>query len=66
MARYTYYKETENHEPEVVSISEAKQLIKEKGGYAYTLHTERDGTVFERTEVKLDNNNSSFKYNRHL
>lgn len=27
---------------------------------------ERDGTLFEVTEIRLDGNNSRFKYNHHL
>lgn len=49
-----------------ISITHAKQLLKKYGGYAYTEHCERDGGVFEITEIKISGNNSRFKYNRHL
>ena len=31
-----------------------------------TEHIERDGGVFEVTDITLNGNNSRFKYNRHL
>lgn len=49
-----------------ISITRAKQLLKKYGGHAYTEHCERDGSVFEVTEITLSGNNSRFKYNRHL
>ncbi len=49
-----------------VSITHAKQLLKKYGGHAWTEHCERDGGVFEVTEIKLTGNNSRFKYNHHL
>ena len=48
------------------SITHAKQLLRKYGGRAYTMHCERDGGVFEVTEITLKGNNSRFKYNRHL
>lgn len=33
---------------------------------AWTEHYERDGTLFEVTEIHLTGNNSRFKYNHHL
>lgn len=49
-----------------ISITHAKQLLRKYGGHAYTEHCERDGGVFEVTEITLKGNNSRFKYNRHL
>ena len=51
---------------EGVTITAAKKLIKKYGGCAWTEHCERDGGVFEVTEIKLTGNNSRFKYNHHL
>ena len=48
------------------SVSFAKKMLKQYGGYAWTEHIDRDGSVFEVTEVKLAGNNSRFKYNHHL
>ena len=64
--RTTYYKENENTEAEVVKISTAKKLLKEKGGSAWTEHYDRDGSMFEVTQIELKENNSRFKYNQHL
>ena len=49
-----------------VSITHAKELLKRYGGSAWTEHYERDGSLFEVTEIKLAGNNSKFKYNHHL
>lgn len=49
-----------------ISITYAKKLLREKGGYAWTEHCERDGSCFETSEIKLKGNNSRFKYNHHL
>jgi len=49
-----------------VSITYAKQLLKEHGGHAFTLHIDRDGGCFEVTPIELKKNNSRHKYNRHL
>ena len=51
---------------ERISVSEVKKLIKKYGGVGYTMHCERDGTLFETTPITLKGNNSKFKYNRHL
>lgn len=48
------------------TLTNAKRLLKKFGGAAWTEHCDRDGGVFEVTDIKLKNNNSSFKYNRHL
>lgn len=48
------------------SISQCKKYIRKFGGHGYTEHCERDGTVFEVSEVKLNENNSKFRYNHHL
>ena len=50
----------------VCSISYAKKMMKEYGGCGYTEHYERDGSLFEVTEIHLTGNNSKFKYNHHL
>lgn len=63
--RITYYK-APGDDKDIVSIREAKRLLKEKGGNAWTEHYERDGTLFDTTEIKLEGNNSTFTYNRHL
>ena len=49
-----------------ISLSEVKKLIKKYGGSGYTMHLERDGTLFETTPIILNGNNSKFKYNQHL
>ena len=49
-----------------ISITTAKQLLKEKGGCAWTEHIDRDGCCFETSEIKLKGNNSKVKYNIHL
>ena len=49
-----------------VSITSAKKLLKQYGGYAYTMHCSRDGEVFEVSDIVLEGNNSQFKYNHHL
>lgn len=79
--RLHYYRFPENVGPEVmrehgcdegddtiggISITYAKELLKEFGGIAWTDHIERDGSVFETTEIRLAGNNSRFKYNHHL
>lgn len=51
---------------EAISVSAAKSLLKQYGGSAWTEHCERDGSLFEVTEITLKGNNSRFKYNRHL
>lgn len=78
--RITYYKFPEgtpeatlyehgcNEEDRTVtcSVTWAKKLMKQFGGIAYTHHCERDGSLFEVTEVTLKGNNSRFQYNHHL
>lgn len=64
--RITYWREKEGDEAECCSVSQAKKLLKNKGGYAWTEHYDRDGGLFEVTAVELKGNNSKFKYNRHL
>ena len=49
-----------------ISVTYAKQLLKEFGGAAWTSHIDRDGGVFETTSIELKKNNSQHKYNRHL
>ncbi len=50
----------------VGTVTRAKELLKLHGGSAYTEHYERDGGLFEVTEIKLKGNNSRYKYNHHL
>lgn len=47
-------------------LTTVKTLIKRYGGSGYTTHCERDGGVFEVTDITLKGNNSRFKYNRHI
>ena len=47
-------------------VSTAKKLLCKYGGCAWTEHIDRDGSVFEITEISLRGNNSKFKYNHHL
>ena len=49
-----------------ISIKHAKELLKEYGGCAWTCHFDRDGSLFETTDIKMKGNNSRVKYNRHL
>lgn len=49
-----------------ITVTEAKRLLKEFGGIAWTDHCERDGCCFETTEITLKGNNSRFKYSHHL
>ncbi len=64
--RLSYWREKPEDDPELVTIKEAKKLLKEKGGYAWTEHYERDGGLFEVSKIELTGNNSKFSYNRHL
>jgi hypothetical protein len=41
-------------------------MMKQYGGAGWTEHIDRDGGCFEVTEIKLQGNNSRFKYNCHL
>lgn len=47
-------------------VSYVKAMIKQYGGSGWTEHIDRDGGMFETTEIKLTGNNSRFKYNHHL
>lgn len=49
-----------------MSVTTAKKLMKQYGGIGWIEHCERDGGVFEVTEITLKGNNSRFKYNHHL
>lgn len=49
-----------------LTITEVKQLMEQYGGYGYTEHIERTGSVFEVTDIVIGNNNSCNKYNKHL
>ena len=48
------------------TITFAKKMLRKFGGYAWTEHIDRDGGVFEVTNVTLTGNNSRHKYNHHL
>ncbi len=47
-------------------VTDVKQLIKQYGGCGFTEHIDRDGCVFETTEIVVKGNNSDHKYNKHL
>lgn len=65
--RITYYqKDAESPGQYNLSVREIKKLIKTQGGKGYIEHYDRDGVLFEVTEIRLSENNSSFKYNIHL
>lgn len=64
--RLSYWRPNKETNPECVSISTAKKLLKEQGGEAWTEHYDRDGGLFEVTPINLMGNNSRFKYNHHL
>lgn len=49
-----------------MSVTSAKKLLKQFGGAAWTDHCDRDGGVFETTDITIKGNNSKFKYNHHL
>lgn len=49
-----------------ITVTTAKKLLKQFGGSAWTEHCERDGGVFEVTDIVLKGNNSKFQYNHHL
>ena len=49
-----------------ISVTSVKKLLKDFGGNGWTEHCERDGGVFEVTDITLKGNNSKFKYNHHL
>ena len=49
-----------------ISVRHAKDLLRTYGGSAWTEHCERDGGLFEVTDIHLSGNNSQFRYNRHL
>ena len=49
-----------------ISVTRAKQLLRQFGGSAWTDHFERNGGFIETTPIELTGNNSKFKYNRHL
>lgn len=49
-----------------ITVTAAKKLLKQYGGSAWTEHIERDGSLFEVTEIQLTGNNSRFRYNHHL
>ena len=65
---YCQWKHCDEADPVLggVSVSAAKRLLLKFGGAAYTYHCERDGTVFEVSDITLKGNNSRFSYSRHL
>ena len=67
--RIHYYRKDDNSESEVVSIREAKTLMKKQGGIAWTEHYDRDGGLLEVSDIKQGNNSKiayNVKYNIHL
>ena len=64
--RISYYRENKEDEPIIISIKEAKKLLKSNGGEAWIEHYDRDGGLFEVTPILLNSNNSKHKYNHHL
>lgn len=48
------------------SVKYVKEMMKKYGVYGITYHIDRDGSVFETSEIKLKGNNSKHKYNQHL
>jgi hypothetical protein len=67
--RLHYWRQTVDDEPECMPIRDAKKLLKEKGGHAWTEHYERDGTLFETSPIILGSNRGeayAVTYNRHL
>jgi len=69
--RINYYQDPVTEEVEGgLKLSTVKKLIKERGGKGWTEHCERDGGVFEVTEITATGNhmrtNYNCKYNRHL
>lgn len=66
MTRFTYWRENKDSESILCSVSEAKKLLKQKGGSAWTEHFDRDGSYQECTPIVLGNNaNTTYraKYN---
>ncbi len=51
---------------DVCSVTCAKSLLEKYGGHAWTEHIDRNGSVFEVTDIVLKGNNSRHKYNHHL
>ena len=49
-----------------LKVTTVKNLMKQYGGIGWTEHCDRDGGVFEVTEIRIKGNNSKFKYNVHL
>lgn len=49
-----------------VTVTTVKKLMKQYGGTGWTAHIDRDGSIFETTEITLTGNNSKYKYNKHL
>jgi len=49
-----------------ISVTFVKMMIKKYGGTGITYHIDRDGSIFETSEIRLKGNNSKHKYNQHL
>lgn len=68
--RIAYYKNEslpEFQETEPVKISFAKKMLKKHGGYAWIEHYDRDGSLFDTTDIKIEGKNLHKKpYNIHL
>lgn len=47
-------------------ITTIKRLMRQYDGHGWTEHVDRSGSVFEVSDIKLEGNNSRFKYNHHL
>lgn len=62
----SFCKDEDYHLIEACSITIAKKFLKKYGGHAWTEHYDRDGGLFETSDIKLKGNNSRFKYNHHL
>lgn len=48
------------------NIRTAKKFLKAYGGVAFTEHYDRDGGLFETSEIHLKGNNSTVHYTHHL
>ena len=52
------------------TVTKCKKMMKKYGGYGYTEHVDRDGSMFEVTYIKAKGNNAKTtygaKYNRYL
>ena len=52
--RLNYWQSDDGKDKEQgISVKEAKRNLKEKGGFAWTDHYDRDGGLFEVTKIEL-------------